>query len=127
MELRTALTAPQVATIFRDTLAETSRRVEFGDIKGDSSPFAQFEDQPEFSAVASVFGKVNPLNNFALQIYVFDEGDCRKVQLVVVGSSFFGRALHGAKYTYSKSVGWKQARHVLERLRSTDPNLKVLN
>lgn len=124
IELRTTLTVPQVATIFRDTLAEASRRVEFGNVQGDNSPFGQFEAQPEFCAVASVFGKVNPLNNFALQIYVFDEGEYREVRLVVVGSSSLGRALHGAKNTYSKAVGWKQAERVLERLRSADPALR---
>ncbi len=127
IELRTDLAVPEVAAIFHDSLAETNRRIEFSSIRGDSGPFAQFEAQPEFSTVASVFGKVNPLNNFALQIYVFDKGDCREVQLVVVGSSPLGRVFHGAKYTYSKSVGWKQAKYVLDRLRSADPELQQIS
>ena len=125
IELRTTLPVAHVATIYHDTLAESSKRVEFNDIRGDDSPFRQFEEQPDFSAVGSVMGRVNFLDNWALQIYVFDRDEFRVVQLVVIGSSLLGRLWYGAGNTYSKRAGRQKAEQVLERLRSVDPALQI--
>ena len=126
MGLTTTLPVPRIATIFRDTLSEANRRVEFKNIETSRSPFAQFEDQPDFAVAAIVVrSRLHPVNSWLVRVYILDEGTSRDVGFEIVGSPGWVRVLMGVDLTFSRSRGLEQAEHVVERLRRADPALRL--
>ncbi len=112
-----SLALADIARIFRLTLKGSG--VRFGSIKGDD-PFAALTRPSDFQAVAS---HAKNIGSWAVQLYIFDQGDFRILELVVVYHSAFTRAREGTRYTYSKTAGLGRAQAVIIALQEADPSL----
>ncbi len=88
IQVRSSLGVAEIAHIFRDTLH--GRRADFGKIDDDDNPFETVDKQPDFSAMASC--KKN-MGSWAVQIYIYNEGDSRLVELHALYYSAFSRAM----------------------------------
>src|SRR5690348_6579549 len=120
IQQRCTLAAVEIARIGQGV--SSGRRVEFGTIQNEDDPVASVEVQPDFSAFASHDKKIG---SWAVQLYVFDEGNSRRVELHAVYHSGLSRAWAGTQNTYSRSAGVKKAQEVIGALQSTDSSLVI--
>lgn len=116
LHLQTSLGIEQIKKIFSSTL-QYSRKVEFGSVRGTDNPFAENADFQAYASLKTFFG------GWIVQIYITDLDTVREVQLVTMGSSALGRAMHGLRYTYSRSESRERASTVVDQLRAADPEL----
>lgn len=116
--LRATLNVPEVARIFQAALE--GRKVQFEAVESKGNPFASLERQPEFSVVAS---RDKMSGSWAIQLYVYDEGEFRIVELHALYHSWFTRIVSGTKNTYSRSASAKRSSVVTEALRNADSSL----
>lgn len=120
IHLRSTLAVAEIARIFQGVLS--GRRVKFGKIQNGDDPFTSVEVQPDFSAFASHDKKIG---SWAVQLYVFDEGNLRRAELYAVYHSGLSRAWAGTQNTYSRSAGVKKAQEVIGALQSADSSLVI--
>ncbi len=137
-DIRTTLQASEIANIFRETLNESSKRVEFHKLSSMDDAFAEI-DQFSFGVFASAedgflfFKKL-----WGLQIEVYDKGEFRTVALFAESSSWkekvatsfahesiFDRGPALRKINFKKGLGQEKARLVIERMQRADPQLQV--
>lgn len=116
-EINTRLSVQEIAAIFRNSLAESSRNVEFGKIDEFDNPFSQF-DRADFSAYASEKALL-PRNNFAIQIYVFDEGSQRRVSVIAMGTKLTDQFFLGGN-SIQLAAGKKKAALVVDQIQYAD-------
>ncbi|MET8172611.1 hypothetical protein [Streptomyces clavifer] len=119
LHLHTSLGIEQIKKIFSSTL-QHSRKVEFGTVQGNDNPFDENADFQAYASLKTLFG------GWIVQIYITERGDVREVQLVALGSSALGRALHGLRNAYSRSDSREKASAVVEQLRVVDPGLRTV-
>jgi hypothetical protein len=117
LEFRTTLTVDHIKEIFSSTLQSYSRKVEFGSVLSSDNPFETSADFEAYSSLKTLIG------GWVVQIYISDQQEIRQVALVPLGSSALGRALKGARNTYSRSASREKAATVLGALRAADPAL----
>lgn len=118
--LRTKLNAAEVAEVFRGELS--GRKVIFEKVDDEENPFAAVETPVEFSAVAS---QKRFHHGWAMQIYVYDEGDARLVELRPLHNSFIEILFVGPTKAYWRSGSKAKCDLVYEALRRVDPSLRV--
>jgi hypothetical protein len=107
-----------IAHIFEMTLQ--GRGVQFKSIEDD--PFASARRQPELKVVACRDKKIG---SWAVQLYVFDEGDFRILKLVALHDSAFERIRFGTQYTISKRASMGKVMEVAAALQEADPSIMV--
>ncbi|KIF77192.1 hypothetical protein QR77_31660 [Streptomyces sp. 150FB] len=117
LQFRTTLGVEHIKEIFSSTLQSYSRKVEFGPVSSGDNPFVKSVDFEAYASLKTLLG------GWIVQIYINDYQDIREVALVPLGSSALGRAMWGARYTYSRSASREKAATVLGELRSADPAL----
>lgn len=111
VEVDTSLTVDQIAKVFRRAIKTADPDAGFG-------PIEIAEGQPDvYAAYAS--GK-NLVIRWCIQIFVREDGDSRRVQLIILGSSMLGAAWKGTRNSYSASMGRSRAEFVVEALREVE-------
>lgn len=76
------------------------------EIESSSGALAAFDDRGSIEIVAQ--GQTLLSGQWAVQVYVYDHGESREVQLVALGDGGFTRAWNGAANTASLSTSVKK-------------------
>ncbi len=114
VEAETSLTVDQIATVFRRVIRSGNPDATFGPIEiGDNQPDV-------YAAYAA--GK-NLITRWCIQLFVREDDDSRRVQVIILGSSILGKAWQGTRNTYSAALGRSRADKVIETIRSIEGDL----
>ena len=114
VEVETGLTVDQIATLFRRAIKAGNPDATFGPIEIGAG-------QPDvYAAYAS--GK-NLISRWCIQLFVREDDDSRRVQVIVLGSSMLGKAWQGTRNTYSAAMGRSRANDVVEAIRRIEGEL----
>lgn len=114
VEVDCSLTVDQIATVFRRAIKANNPDARFG-------PIEIAEGQPDvYGAYAA--GK-NLITRWCIQVFVREDDDSRRVQLIILGSSILGKAWQGTRNTYSAGLGRTRANQVVAALRETEADL----
>jgi hypothetical protein len=84
-------------------------------IQSSSGALAAFDDRADIEVVAQGQGFMS--GGWAVQIYVFDEGERRRVSLIALGDGGFTRAMAGATNSVSLSASKKKRDQLANALR----------
>ena len=91
------------------------------ELQSTSGGLAQFDDHADIEVLfegKNFMGSLGGGKYWAVQIYVYDEGDRRRVELVVVGDSGLARALKGGVNATSMGAGRSKREQIAAALRS---------
>ncbi|HLT61879.1 MAG TPA: hypothetical protein VK020_11840 [Microlunatus sp.] len=114
VEADTWLTVDQVATVFRRAIRTMDPDARFG-------PVDIAEGQPDVYA-AFAAGK-NLITRWCIQLFVREDDDSRRVQVIILGSSILGKVAQGTRNTYSAAVGRARAGGVIAAIREAERQL----
>lgn len=129
-EKGTALKADAMELVLADSLQDIGRKLQrvagelkasVNQIQSSSGGLAQFDDHADIEVVfegTNFMGSFGGGKYWAVQVYVFDEGNRRRVELVVVGDSGLSRALKGGKNATSMGAGRAKRDQIITALRS---------
>lgn len=114
VEVDTALTVDQIATVFRRVIKSGNPDATFGPIEIGNG-------QPDVYA-AYAAGK-NLITRWCIQLFVREDDDTRRVQVIILGSSMLGKAWKGTRNSYSAALGRSRANAVVDTLRQIEAEL----
>lgn len=114
VEVETGLTVDQIATVFRRVIKSGNPDATFGPI--------DIADGAADVYAAYAAGK-NLITRWCIQLFIREDNDSRRVQVIILGSSMLGKAWQGTRNTYSAALGRSRAEKVVETIRSIEGEL----
>lgn len=95
-------------------------KAEVSPIQMGNNPLDALEQQADIAVV----GRRRALTSmWAVHLYVFDEGDKRRVKVIALGDGAGAKFMNGSRNSLSMAKSTEAARKLLEKLRSSDPSI----
>lgn len=117
--LRTELSVRELGQCLNDATSRLKASVT--KIHDSTNPLDSFDRTADIAVAVQGKGKLS--SAWAVQIYVYDEGDHRKIELIALGDSGFQRAMMGVQSSVSLSKSMEKMDTIVSFLESTDSSL----
>jgi hypothetical protein len=119
--LETQLSVREVESLV-DTVVATLRGTVDG-VELSTNPIDRLDGVADIAVVGH---RAALVNGWAVQVYVFDLGETRGVELVAVGDGGLPRLWRGLRNSTSLSVSTARMDVLIQELRTRDPQLRLI-